>query len=235
MKCFKYALFSVLLISTLCIASDNNVLLHEDFKDLSKWIPLTFPKIESHSLYTAESNGTISYLKASSSNSASALLYKETFNVYDYPKIKWTWKVDNVYKKAVISEKSGDDYPIRLYIMFQYDPSNSTFFEKIKYKTAKLIYGQYPPLAGLNYVWSSQETTMKYYASPYTDKAIMFPLEKGSKNIGKWITESVDLLEDYREVFKKEPPKNVSIAIMSDSDNTKESAISYITDIEIFK
>ena len=185
MKCLKLAIFSAFLIGTLCIASDKNTLFHENFKDLSNWKIQTFPKIKDHTLYTAIPNGDVSYLKASSNSSASALIYKKTFNVYDYPKIKWTWKVDNVYKTANNSKKSGDDYPIRLYIIFQYDPSNSTFFEKIKYKAAKTIYGQYPPLSSLNYVWSSQETNLKYYANPYTDKTIMIPLEKGSKNIDR--------------------------------------------------
>ena len=30
------------------------------------------------------------------------------------------------------------------------------FFQKAKYEAAKLLYGQYPPLGAINYIWESK-------------------------------------------------------------------------------
>lgn len=43
--------------------------------------------------------------------------------------------------------KDGDDYALRIYIIFPYDPAEASFGTKLKYNAAKLIYGEYPPLA----------------------------------------------------------------------------------------
>ena len=51
--------------------------------------------------------------------------------------------------------------------------------------------------------------------------------------MGKWIMEEVNILEDYKKAFGKNPPKKASLAIMSDSDNTGESATAWIDFIEL--
>ena len=53
-------------------------------------------------------------------------------------------------------KKEGDDYPARIYVTFQYDSQKVSLFGKAKYEAAKLIYGQYPPLGAINYIWESR-------------------------------------------------------------------------------
>jgi hypothetical protein len=55
---------------------------------------------------------------------------KDSFKVNDYPRVKWRWKVNNVYGKGDARIKSGDDYPMRIYVMFEYDPDKAGTFEK---------------------------------------------------------------------------------------------------------
>ncbi|MFH2113960.1 MAG: DUF3047 domain-containing protein [Spirochaetota bacterium] len=47
-----------------------------------------------------------------------------------------------------------------------------------------------------------------------------------------WLQESVDVLADYRRAFGTEPPDRVTLASMSDADNTGESASGYSRYIE---
>ena len=175
------------------------------------------------------------YLQAASNASASGLIYKNTFNVYDYPRIRWRWMVENVYKKGNAKEKSGDDYPLRIYIIFKYDPDRAGFFESLKYSSAKRIYGEYPPHSALNYIWANRDYKEEIITNTYTDRAEMILLQKGSSNVGKWITEDVNILEDYRKAFGEDPPPIASIAVMNDSDNTGERSVSYLDYIEIYK
>ena len=224
-----------MLIAISVAFADDSVFLSEDFSSLENWKPLYFPKIKAHTKYSIETDGSSHYLKAESNASASALVNMRDINVYKYPKARWRWKVDNVYEKAVPRTKVGDDYPIRFYILFKYDPGRLSFFEKLKYNAAKVIYGEYPPDSTLSYVWASSSNTPHIMPSPYTDRARLIALEKGPLKVGEWVDESVDILEDYRKAFGTEPPSMANIAIMNDSDNTGEKAVSYIARIELYR
>jgi len=227
-----------LLIICLVLAAYSNekkVLFREDFHNLEKWKPLYFKKIKNHTTYTVASDGNGDYLKAESHSSASALVCKEEFDVYKYPKARWRWKIGSISIKGDPLKKSGDDYPNRVYFLFKYEPENASFTEKIKYALLKNIYGEYPPHSSLNYVWSYTEKTAEVFSSPYTDKTKILVLEKGDKYVGQWMTEDVNILEDYQKAFGKKPPAVASIAVMNDSDNTGGEAVSYIDFIEVYR
>ena len=214
-------------------AEGKQFLFREDFSTLDSWIPFFFPKIKTHSQYTIENDGSRHVLRTESHASASAIVYKDRFNVYDYPVVRWRWKVEQVFLHANVRTKAGDDYPLRVYIMFEYDPDKAGAFESLRYGIAKKIYGAYPPHSSLSYVWASTEEQETYLPSPYTDKAMMVLLQKGAKNVGTWQDERVNILEDYQGAFGTKPPAYARIAIMNDSDNTGESAVSYMEFIEV--
>ena len=215
-------------------SEEGKSLFREDFNDLNSWKPLYFPKIENHTSYMIESNGSESYLKAESNASASAVLYKKEFNIYQYSRLRWRWKVENVYKNGDAKTKSGDDYSLRIYIVFKYDPEKAGFLEKLKYNAAKLIYGEYPPHSSLNYIWANREHGETIITNAYTEKSKMVLLQKGDANVGKWLIHDVNVLEDYEDAFGEKPPPIASIAIMNDSDNTGEKSISYLDYIEVY-
>lgn len=216
-------------------AQERTIFLREDFSSMDDWKPLHFPKIKEHTKYSIEISEDKSLLKAESSASASGILFKKSFNVFEYPKARWRWKVSNIYTKGNAWKKSGDDYPIRIYIIFEYDPDKASFGKKIKYGLAKKIYGEYPPDSSLNYIWANRQHQQHIITNTYAKEAQMIVLQAGEDNTGTWQEQEVNMLEDYRRAFKTDPPSTASIAIMSDSDNTGESAVSYVDYIEVFK
>jgi hypothetical protein len=216
-------------------AQERKVFFYEGFNNLDSWKPLYFPKIEKHTVYRIESKDDERYLRAESDASASGLICKETFNVYDYPKMRWRWRISNVYEKGDGRTKAGDDYPIRIYVLFEYDPPKAGVFDKIKYGLAKAIYGEYPPHSAINYVWSSAVWDTPFIASPRTDKVRVVALESGAKRAGMWQEEQVDILQDYRRMFGAEPPAKAGLGIMNDSDNTADHAVSFISFIEVYR
>jgi len=204
--------------------------LFENFETMDKWEDLIFPKIENTTYYTIEDGD---YLRIESRNSASGLIMKSTFNVYNYPILSWSWKAGNIIENGDARKKSGDDYPVRIYVIFKYDPESAGFGERIQYNGIKLIYGEYPPKASLNYIWSNKELDTDFLFSPYTKKAAMVPVEQGSKNLGTWQNYRVNILEDYKKIFGSEPPPIASLAIMGDSDNTGEKSLAFIDFIQL--
>jgi hypothetical protein len=162
-------------------------------------------------------------------------VYTSEFDVYQYSKVRWRWKVRNLYHKADAMTKAGDDFPIRIYIMFVYDPKNAGFVEGIQYGFAKSLYGAYPPQSSLNYIWSSKETPARIITNPYTDRAKDVVLRSGPSLVGTWQNENVDVLADYREAFGTDPPQKARVAIMNDSDNTGESSVSWVDDLDVYR
>jgi hypothetical protein len=212
----------------------EDVFLREEFVDLERWKPLTFPKIKKHSTYSIEQGEKGSFLKAESDASASGIIYRETFPVYEYPRIRWRWKAERVYEKGNAFTKKGDDFPIRLYIIFPYDPDRAGLGKKLKYAIARILYGEYPPDSALNYIWANGKHEQRIIPNAYTGKSLMIVM-RGPGDVGSWQVEEADILQDYREAFGKDPPPEASLAIMNDSDNTGESSISYLDYIEIFR
>ncbi len=213
-----------------------SVLFRENFNSLDQWKPLKFKMIKNLSTYTLDPQPDKEcYVKAVSSNSASGMVWQGEFDVYDYPMIRWRWKVSNVYIKGKALEKAGDDYPMRIYVMFKYNPKDPHVKRTFKYGLAKLFYGKYPPYTSLNYIWANREHQQRFIPIPFAKEAMMIPLQSGSERVGQWLEEERNILEDYREAFGENPPAKAGLAFMNDSDNTGESSESWIDWIEIFK
>nr|MBI3613795.1 DUF3047 domain-containing protein [Nitrospirota bacterium] len=198
------------------------------------WKPLTFKKIERHTSYSLVKDGGSVVVKAVSEAASSGLTREIRINLKDYPIIQWRWRVSNIYKNGDVSKKEGDDYPARIYITFEYDAGKVGLLEKTKYETIRLLYGEYPPIGAINYIWESKAPRGTIVPNPYTDRVQMVVTESGAERLDTWITEERNLLEDYRKAFGEEPPMVSGVAIMTDSDNTKEMAIAYYGDI-LFK
>jgi hypothetical protein len=195
------------------------------------WEPLEFEKIKEHTRYlhlVEEGRGVI---EAQSRASSSGLIYKGEIDPLAWPVISWSWKVDRVLDGGDATQKSGDDYPARLYISFAYDGDQVGFWEKMKFKTIKLFYGEYPPVNALCYIWANRIPKESLIASPYTERLRMIAVESGAGHVGSWRYESRNIIEDYQRAFGAEPPAIAAIAIMTDTDNTGEVATSWYGDI----
>ena len=194
------------------------------------WKPWTFRKIPKHTLYSVVRDGERTVVKAVSEVSASGVAREIRIDPREYPIIQWEWKVTNVLEKGDVSRKEGDDYPARIYITFEYDSGRVGFFEKAKFEAIRLFYGQYPPTA-INYIWESKSPIGTVVPNPFTDRVKMIVVESGAENLNTWVGQQRNIYEDYKQAFGEEPPMISGVAIMTDTDNTKESATAYYGDI----
>jgi hypothetical protein len=197
----------------------------------SDWKPLAFKKIEKHTTYTLVKDDDKVVIKAVAKASASGLTREIKINAKEHPIVQWRWKVSNILKKGNVKRKDGDDYPARIYITFKYDPSKLSVAEKAKYETVKILYGQYPPHAAISYIWESKTPKGTIVPNPYTARVMMIVVESGDANLNQWASEERNIYEDYKKAFKQEPPFISGVAIMTDTDNTGESATAYYGDI----
>jgi hypothetical protein len=195
------------------------------------WEPLVFKKIDQHTRYDLVSDEGAVVVRAVSVAAASGLIRKIQINPMEYPLVEWRWKVTNILKKGDVLKKEGDDYPARIYITFAYDRSKLSFSDRVKYKAAKLMFGEYPPTGVINYIWGNHAAIDTMVPSPYADRDIMIIVESGNEKINQWVTQRRNLLEDYRNAFQTDPPLISGVAIMTDTDNTGESVTAFYGDI----
>ena len=194
------------------------------------WKPLTFARIERHTLYDLVKEESTVVLRARSEASASGLTRAIRIDPREYPIVRWRWKVENVLAKSDIASKSGDDYPARLYIAFEYEPDKVSFARRAQYFIGRALYGDIP-IAALNYVWDGKAPAGTVADNAYTDFAKMVVVQSGAARVGAWVEEERNVYEDYRKAFGEEPPMIKGIAVMTDTDDTAESAIAYYGDI----
>lgn len=225
-------IISVMIAAPIC-AQIGEQGFREEFNSLDNWKPLTFPKIPRHSTYRIQKEGENGILIAEADNSASGIIYNRIFNIYKTPIVKWKWKISNTYQTGDEKKKSGDDYPLRIYVIFKYDPQRAGVLERAQYNALKLIYGEYPPHSSINYIWANKKYPERILPNPFTSRTQMVLVEKGPDRAGQWIEERANVLDDYRTAFGKEPPAEASLAVMSDADNTGEKATGYVDYIEV--
>ena len=148
--------------------------------------------------------------------------------------VRWRWKVENLLQRSDVSRKDGDDYPARLYITFAYDPDRISFGRKLKYQAGRALFGDIP-IAAINYIWETKTPVGTMIENAYTDFAQMIVVESGPSKVGMWVEEERNIFEDYTKAFGEEPPLINGVAIMSDTDNTKERAVAFYGDITFRK
>jgi len=195
------------------------------------WEPMTFDKIESHTRYTLVDDSGTTVLRADSQASASGLVSKVNVDPATYPLLSWKWKVNRVIAKGDVTRKSGDDYPARIYVTFAEDPEDLSFFQRTRLAAIRMVYGKTPPSAALAYVWGNQAPVGSIHPNPYTDRVQMIVVESGPVHLNRWRMHRRNIVEDFRRAFGKNPPRLSGVAVMTDTDNTGESATAWYGDI----
>lgn len=170
-------------------------------------------------------------LKAEAHQSMSGLIYPVRVDIRQYPLLRWRWKVAAPLQSADMTQKSGDDFAARIYVMFDYPPEKLPFGTRIKLRLAEVLYGQRIPSAALNYIWDNRQPIGTLQPSTYSDRSRMIVVRSGAEQAGLWITETRDLAADFRAAFGEDPPDVVALALATDTDNTGESVTAWYGDI----
>jgi hypothetical protein len=191
------------------------------------WEALTFKRVPRPTRYRVVPDGDRWVLQAESEASASALYRPLEVDLREHPRLTWRWKIANVLVNADARTRQGDDYPARVYVAFRYDPGRATAWERARYGTYRLLYGAYPPGAALNYIWDNRLPPGTTLDNAYTDRAKMIVVRSGPAEVGRWLTETRNVLDDYRRLFGGDPPRVAGVAVMTDTDDTGERAVAW--------
>ena len=144
-------------------------------------------------------------LKAESAGSASGLYHEGRIDLRRTPWLNWSWKVGNVLDGVNEREKSGDDYPARIYVVAK----GGVAFWKTR---------------ALSYVWSSTEAQGAMWPNAFTANAHMVAVRGGAARLGELVAEKRNIREDWKRAFGEDIEEIDAVAIMTDTDNSGQSA-----------
>jgi DUF3047 family protein len=177
---------------------------------LAGWDAKSFKGLTEYSLVQ---EGGRTAVKAHSVGSASGMFKKVKLDPARFRYMKWSWKIAATITNGNEKTKDGDDYAARVYVVFP-----GRFFWQTK---------------AINYIWANRLPKGTHIPNAFTGNAMMLAVESGSEKLGTWITEERDILADYRRLFAEEPREIGAIAIMTDTDNTGNTATAWYGDISI--
>jgi hypothetical protein len=150
------------------------------------------------------------FTTVSSSNDCTSIGTIYSYSSEQYPMLNWKWRVRKLPDGATELERGKNDSGAGIYVIF-----------KGAFKLNNII----------KYVWSSSLPIGTQTVSPYNKNTKVIVLQSGTGKSNKWITESVNVYEDYTRLFKSRPPKVEGFGILTDSDNTKSTAIADYDDL----
>lgn len=223
------AVVASLALSSLCYGEQIRL----DTSSLEHWKPVTFPWAPRHSIYTSHEINGHGVIRMQSDSSVSGLEYRDIFDTHRTPEIEWCWKAMNVLPNGNAESRQGDDYPVRVYVMFPYEKGLFPLGLGLQYELMKGILGYYPPSAVLNYVWANRLHARNPIENAYSSRGAMFFIDAGTEYLGSWRSHRVNIIEDFRAAFHRDPPSTFTLAIMGDSINTGGRTDAYIRDIRL--
>lgn len=144
-------------------------------------------------------------LSAESIGSDCFIAKKIKVDIVKYPFLNWQWKVVQFPEKGDESRKENCDVPASIAVVFN---KSKIFPQSIKYSWSTTL---------------KQDSITKSPFAFWPARCDIHVVRSGESKKGEWITEKINILEDYKKFYNRlnvKSKKLEAIVIMTDSDNT---------------
>lgn len=135
---------------------------------------------------------------------------KGSVDVNATPILEWRWKAVTLPAGGHACKESTDDEAAQVYVAWLRPP------EAVRSRI-------------IGYLWDSTAPAGTICKSEKISTVTYIILRSGPGELGKWITERRNVVEDFRKIYGEAPPDNPNaLSLGIDSDDTKSSAESFI-------
>ena len=179
---------------------------NEEFKKLK------VRKVKGETKWSFGSNENGNFIRAEAEGTGSGLGKEILIDLNKTPFINITWKVETNLKGIVEQSKKGHDYAARVFVVKK---TGSTALSN----------------RAVNYVFSSNNKVGENWRSPYTKKSIDYVLATTLINNNEWVSVKANVKEDFKKLHDLDVSELNGIAIMTDTDNSKQKAVAYYQNI----
>lgn len=157
-------------------------------------------------------DGDLHAVVLKSANTSFSLQKEVKVDVKQYPVLSWKWKATKLPKDGDFRRSRTDDQAAQLFVAFT--------------KTKAIVY-----------IWdTSAPQGLMESTSPVpfmTVKVVV--VRSGPAELGKWISETRNVYEDYKKLYDDEPPAVSGMRLQINSQHTGTSAESWFADVEFRK
>jgi hypothetical protein len=201
----------ILLFAAPVRAEDSMVI--ADFSSVADGVPAGWELKEKSGKadFAVVKDGDIAAARFRSANTSFSLQKEVKVDLKQFPILAWKWKVTKLPAHGDFRKSKTDDQAAQLFLAFS--------------KTKAIVY-----------IWDTTAPQgLMESTSPVpfmTVKVVV--LRSGPAEMGKWITESRNVYEDYRKLYGSEPPVVNGIRLQINSQHTERAAESYFADV-VFK
>ena len=210
MKLFVRFLIFIFFATEMSLSSEKINIFNFDDNDLTKFKSHSIKKKTNYSII--KENGE-SYLKAEAEGQASGLGREIKVDLNKTPFLNITWKVEQGIPGIKENSKKGHDFAARVSVIKEI---GSLPWQK----------------KAMNYVFSSNEKTNSHWMGPYRKQIIDYvasSLVDSKEN--SWVTVKLNVKEHFKKFLDLDLVEVDGVAIMTDTDNTKQKAVSYYKNI----
>jgi hypothetical protein len=137
-------------------------------------------------------------------------------NLKETPILEWQWKAITLPKGADARQKATDDQAIQLYVTWERFP--------------KLVRSRI-----IGYIWDTTAPAGTVVKSQKTGLITYVVVKSGPADLGKWLTESRNVQEDFKRIYGEAPDEVAAVSIASDSDDTQSTAEAFMGPIRFRK
>ena len=210
MKIFARFLIFIFFATEMSLSSEKINIFNFNDNDLTKFKSHSIKKKTNYSII--KENGE-SYLKAEAEGQASGLGREIKVDLNKTPFLNITWKVEQGIPGIKENSKKGHDFAARVSVIKEI---GSLPWQK----------------KAMNYVFSSNEKTNSHWMGPYRKQIIDYVASSLVDSKEKsWVTVKLNVKEHFKKFLDLDLVEIDGVAIMTDTDNTKQKAVSYYKNI----
>jgi hypothetical protein len=185
--------------------------------------------------YSKVEKGGRSAVKAEADRSASMWRLKLSLPAEAIDRVTFSWWVSALPDAASVADARREDAAARVLFAFDGDTSRLPARTQALFDLAEALSGERPPYATLMYVWDATAPVGSVIVNPRTDRVRKIVVDSGTAALGRWREHQRDLRADFRLAFGEEPGALVSVAKMTDSDNTQGRAIAWYGAVRVLR
>jgi hypothetical protein len=138
--------------------------------------------------------------------------------------LRFSWKAQSLPVGADLRDSGKEDAAVRVVLAFDGDRSLLSERAQRLSDLSLALTGEPLPYATLVYVWSETEPVGTVIHNPRTDRIRKLVVSSGRDALGRWKDHERDVQADFRLVFGEASGDLLSLALMSDTDNTRSQA-----------
>ena len=148
-----------------------------------------------------------------SDGDSSAIVKEVKVDVATWPIIEWTWRAVKLPAGGDARKSATDDEAAQIYVVFPRFPS------AVRSRV-------------IAYIWDTTAPVGSVFKSEKTGTVTYVVVRSGAADLGKWLTERRNVLEDYKKIYGENPSEEVGvISVLIDSNDTRSSAEAFVGEI----